>query len=45
MTQIAKKLGATHVVNYKREPDWDQVVLKVRMRSCTIFFSDSYDWM
>lgn len=27
--EIAKKLGATHVVNYKRESDWDQVVLKI----------------
>ena len=27
--EIAKKLGATHVINYKTTPDWDQEVLKL----------------
>ena len=27
--EIAKKLGATHVINYKKTPDWDQEVLKL----------------
>ncbi|KAJ7728323.1 alcohol dehydrogenase superfamily protein [Mycena metata] len=27
--EIAKKLGATHVINYRTTPDWDQEVLKI----------------
>ncbi|CAL1698345.1 unnamed protein product [Somion occarium] len=27
--QLAKKLGATHLINYKEHPDWDQQVLKL----------------
>lgn len=27
--EIAKKLGAAHVVNYKRTPNWDEEVLKI----------------
>ena len=27
--EIAKKLGATHVINYKKTPDWDKEVLKI----------------
>ncbi|CAL1711790.1 unnamed protein product [Somion occarium] len=27
--QIAKKLGATHLINYKETPDWDQEALKL----------------
>ncbi|KAI0758950.1 NAD-P-binding protein [Fomes fomentarius] len=27
--QIAKKLGAAHVINYKKTPDWDKEVLKI----------------
>ncbi|KAL0576245.1 hypothetical protein V5O48_005727 [Marasmius crinis-equi] len=27
--QIAQKLGAKHLINYKKTPDWDQEVLKV----------------
>ncbi|KAI0758962.1 NAD-P-binding protein [Fomes fomentarius] len=27
--QAAKKLGAAHVINYKKTPDWDKEVLKI----------------
>ncbi|KAF9256863.1 GroES-like protein, partial [Marasmius fiardii PR-910] len=27
--ELAKKLGAHHLINYKRTPDWDQEVLKI----------------
>ncbi|GJJ07101.1 putative secondary metabolism biosyntheticenzyme [Clathrus columnatus] len=27
--QISKKLGASHVINYKETPDWDNEVLKI----------------
>ena len=27
--EVAKKLGATHVINYKTTPDWDKEVLKL----------------
>ena len=27
--EIAKKLGAKHVINYKTTPDWDKEVLRV----------------
>ncbi|KIP06634.1 hypothetical protein PHLGIDRAFT_72382, partial [Phlebiopsis gigantea 11061_1 CR5-6] len=27
--EIAKKLGATHVINYKKTPDWEKEVLKI----------------
>ncbi|RPD77235.1 NAD(P)-binding protein [Lentinus tigrinus ALCF2SS1-7] len=27
--EIAKRLGATHVINYKTTPDWDKEVLKI----------------
>jgi NADPH:quinone reductase-like Zn-dependent oxidoreductase len=26
---VAKKLGATHVINYNKTPDWDEEVLKL----------------
>ena len=26
---VAKKLGAKHVVNYKKTPDWEQEVLRI----------------
>ena len=27
--EFAKKLGATHLINYKTTPDWDQEVLRL----------------
>ncbi|KII90099.1 hypothetical protein PLICRDRAFT_579311 [Plicaturopsis crispa FD-325 SS-3] len=27
--EVAKKLGATHLINYKTTPDWDKEVLKI----------------
>lgn len=27
--ELAKSLGATHVINYQTTPDWDQEVLKL----------------
>ena len=27
--EIAKKLGATHVINYKKTPDWEKEVLSI----------------
>lgn len=27
--EAAKKLGATHVINYVKTPDWDQEVLRI----------------
>ena len=27
--ELAKKLGATHVINYNATPDWDEEVLKL----------------
>lgn len=26
--QLAKQLGATHLINYKTHPDWDKETLK-----------------
>ena len=30
---VAKKLGAHHLVNYNKNPDWDKEVLKI-VRNC-----------
>ena len=27
--ELAKQLGATHVINYKAHPNWDEEVLKI----------------
>ena len=27
--ELAKRLGAAHVINYKTHPDWDEEVLKI----------------
>ena len=27
--ELAKRLGATHVINYKTQPNWDEEVLKI----------------
>jgi NADPH:quinone reductase-like Zn-dependent oxidoreductase len=27
--QIAEKLGAKYLINYKKTPDWDEEVLKI----------------
>lgn len=34
--EIAKKLGATHTINYKKNPEWDEEVLKVRLLSSVL---------
>lgn len=26
--EIAKKLGASHVINYKKTPDWEKEIMK-----------------
>lgn len=31
--KIAKSLGATHTINYKTTPDWDEEALKIVRRS------------
>ena len=33
--QIAEKLGAKHLINYKKTPDWDKEVLKIVSRFLT----------
>ena len=36
--ELAKRLGAAHVINYKSHPDWDEEVLKIvnlNLRSTT----------
>lgn len=34
--EIAKKLGANHTINYKKNPEWDQEVLKVHLPSSVL---------
>ena len=30
--ELAKRLGAAHVINYKTHPDWDEETLKIVSR-------------
>jgi NADPH:quinone reductase-like Zn-dependent oxidoreductase len=40
--QIAKRLGAAHLINYKKTPDWGNEVLKVVSTLHAIADSDRF---